>query len=104
MSTAGAQPQRRAVKSRTFSRDLLVRTARTFVQGFLGVVTVDAFSAGFDATFLETLGMGALAGVFAILTAFAGKSVGNPEDASFLSKKQPVAGEPTAGPGAASSR
>jgi Putative lactococcus lactis phage r1t holin len=69
-----------------FARDMLIRTARTFVQGFLGVVTVDAFSSGFDATLLQTLGMGALAGVFAILTAFAAKPVGNPADASFLSK------------------
>jgi hypothetical protein len=70
-----------------FSRDLLIRTARTFVQGFLGVVTIDAFSEGFDATLLQTLGMGALAGVFAILTAFVAKPVGNPNNASFLGRR-----------------
>lgn len=98
MSTGGA------ATSSSFSRDLLVRTARTFVQGFLGVVTVDAFSAGFDATFLQTLGMGALAGVFAILTAFAAKPVGNRNDASFRSKRQSAPGGSTASPGAGSPR
>jgi hypothetical protein len=51
--------------------DLLERTARTFVQGFLGVVTFDSISGGFDPTFGQTLLAGLLAGVFAVLTKFA---------------------------------
>lgn len=49
----------------------LERTARTFVQGFLGIVTADALNGGLDATLLDSLQVGALAGVYAILMAFA---------------------------------
>jgi hypothetical protein len=70
-----------------FVRDMLIRTARTFVQGFLGVVTIDAFSESFDASILETLGVGALAGVYAVLVAFAAKPVGDSKSASFLRTK-----------------
>ena len=67
-----------------FLLDTLERTARTFVQGFLGVVTMDAFSQGFDPSFWQTLGMGALAGLYAVLTAFASKPVGRRDTASVL--------------------
>jgi hypothetical protein len=51
--------------------DLLERTARTFVQGFLAVVTFDSFSDGFDPTWPQKLLAGLLSGVFAVLTKFA---------------------------------
>jgi hypothetical protein len=47
------------------------RTARTFVQGFLGIVTADAFNGGLNATLAESLEVGALAGAYAVLMAFA---------------------------------
>lgn len=49
----------------------LERTARTFVQGFLGVVTADALNGGLSITLLESLEAGALAGAYAVLMAFA---------------------------------
>jgi hypothetical protein len=67
--------------------DTTERTARTFVQGFLGAVTLDAFTE-FDATWLENLALGAMAGVYAILVAFAGKPVGSPQSASLLPEAQ----------------
>jgi hypothetical protein len=67
-------------------------------------MTVDAFGAGFDAPVVQTLGMGALAGVFAILTAFAAKPAGNRNDASFISKKQSAPPAIDRSPGAGSPR
>lgn len=52
--------------------DLLERTARTFVQGFLAVVTFDSLSEGFNPTLSQKLLTGVLSGVFAVLTKFAG--------------------------------
>lgn len=49
----------------------LERTARTFVQGFLGIVTADAINGGLNATLVESLEVGALAGAYAVLMAFA---------------------------------
>lgn len=48
----------------------LERAARTFVQGFLGVVTLSGLTA-VDLTTLHQLEAGALAGGYAILMAFA---------------------------------
>lgn len=48
----------------------LERAARTFVQGFLGVVTVQAFTT-VDITLVHQLEVGALAGAYALLMAFA---------------------------------
>lgn len=60
------------------------RTARTFVQGFLGAVTLDAFSDAFNPTWFQNLQLGLLAGVYAILAAFAGKQTGANDSASLL--------------------
>lgn len=49
----------------------LERTARTFVQGFLGVVTVDAFNGGLNAGAVDALMIGGAAGAYAVLMAFA---------------------------------
>ena len=81
--------------------DTAERTARTFVQGFLAVVTLDGLT---DATtkLPDTnlgLGMqllaGALAGVYAVLTAFIAKPIGSPSSASLLpaTLDPPQAGE-----------
>ena len=64
--------------------DLLERTARTFVQGFLSVVTFDVLVEDFQATWLQKLAIGALAGALAILTSFAAKGVASRESASFI--------------------
>lgn len=46
------------------------RAARTFVQGFLGVVTLEGLTT-VDLTLLHNLEAGALAGAYAVLMAFA---------------------------------
>ena len=51
--------------------DIAERTARTFVQGFLSVVTLDALSTGVTLHLREKVAAGALAGLYAVLTAFA---------------------------------
>lgn len=63
--------------------DAAERTARTFVQGFLAVITIDAFT-DLSASWLEMLGVGAMAGVYSVLTAFAAKPVGAKDSASLL--------------------
>ena len=68
---------------RRFLLDTLERTARTFVQGFLAVVTVDAFS-DLAASWQQKLAAGALAGLYAVLTSFAAQPAGAPDSASFL--------------------
>jgi Putative lactococcus lactis phage r1t holin len=84
--------------NKRFFYDLIERTLRTFVQGFLSVVTLDAFSKGFDPTWKQTVGMGLLAGVYAVLTAFAAKPIGgNTNSASVLNPPagvQPVEPRP----------
>lgn len=50
--------------------DVLERAARTFVQGFLAVVTVQAFTT-VDITLVHQLEVGALAGAYSLLTSFA---------------------------------
>jgi hypothetical protein len=51
-------------------KDALQRMARTFVQGFLGVVTLSGVTA-VDLTTLHQLEAGALAGAYAVLMFFA---------------------------------
>jgi len=63
--------------------DLLERTARTFVQGFLAVVTLDALT-DFSASWLQTVEVGAVAGAYAILSSFAAKGVRSKDSASFV--------------------
>jgi hypothetical protein len=70
--------------TKRFLIDTGERTARTFVQGFLGAVTLDAFSGAFNPTWFQNMGLGAMAGVYAILVAFAGKRTGAPDSASLL--------------------
>lgn len=48
----------------------LERAARTFVQGFLGVVTLSSTTA-IDLSLLHSIEAGALAGAYALLMAFA---------------------------------
>lgn len=60
------------------------RTARTFVQGFLGAVTLDALTTHVNLDLLHQLELGALAGAYGVLTAFAAKGNGAPDSASFL--------------------
>lgn len=67
--------------------DTLERTARTFVQGFLGAVTLDAFTK-IDLSWLENVQIGGMAGVYAILVAFAGRQVGASSSASLLPGKK----------------
>lgn len=57
--------------TRPWVYDTIERAAKTFVQGFLSVTTMDAFSEGFDPSVYQTFGLGAMAGLFALLTAFA---------------------------------
>lgn len=64
-------------------KDTLERTARTFVQGFLSVVTLSALTS-VDASALEAAYAGLIAGGFAILTSFAAKGVGDKDSASLL--------------------
>lgn len=66
----------------TYFGDLLERTLRTFAQGFLAVVTLDALTS-FDATWTQTVLAGLLAGGYAVLTAFAARGVGSSDSASF---------------------
>jgi hypothetical protein len=49
---------------------VLERAARTFVQGFLGVVTLEGLTA-VDLSTLHSIEAGALAGAYAVLMAFA---------------------------------
>ena len=65
-----------------FLFDLLERTARTFVQGFLAVVTLDA-ATEVNIEWKYKLLAGAIAGGYAVLTAFAAGNVGSRNDASF---------------------
>lgn len=52
------------------TRSALERAARTFVQGFLGVVTLGAVTT-IDVNLVHSLEAGALAGGYAVLMAFA---------------------------------
>jgi hypothetical protein len=76
--------------TRAWLLDTAERTARTFVQGFLSVVSINGISDSIskipdtNLSIWTQLEIGALAGLFAILTAFAGKAVGSPRSASFL--------------------
>ena len=63
--------------------DTLERTARTFLQGMLGVVTVDTFT-DLEVSWQQTLLIGALSGVLAVAASFAAKGSGAPDSASFL--------------------
>ena len=54
----------------TSFKSVLERTARTFVQGFLGVVTLTSLTTA-DANIQQALLGGALAGGYAVLMAFA---------------------------------
>lgn len=63
-------------------KDTLERTVRTFVQGFLAVVSLDSLTS-LDATTTQALYAGLISGGFAILTSIAAKGVGNPDTASF---------------------
>lgn len=71
--------------------DTAERTARTFVQGFLGAASIDAVTdavGGLPDTNLglgAQLAVGAAAGVWAVLTAFAAKPIGAAGSASLLS-------------------
>lgn len=71
--------------------DTLERTARTFLQGFLGAASIDGISdvfAGVPDTDLglgAQLAIGAAAGVWAVLTSWAAKPLGSTSSASFLS-------------------
>lgn len=73
-----------SANTRRWLIDTAERTAKTFVQGFLGAVTLDAFSDAFNPTWLQNMGLGLMAGIYAILVAFAGKQVGAPDSASLL--------------------
>jgi hypothetical protein len=64
--------------------DVAERTGRTFLQGFLGMVTADLFIASFDPTWTENLIVGGLAGVYAVLTSWAAQPIGAPDSASML--------------------
>jgi uncharacterized protein YgbK (DUF1537 family) len=66
----------------TWLKDAIERTLRTFVQGFLAVVTVDAATT-VDATTLQAVYGGLICGAYAVLTAFAAKRIGSPDSASF---------------------
>lgn len=76
--------------TRAWLLDTAERTARTFVQGFLAAVSLDGISnavAGIPNTnlgFWMQLLLGAVAGFYAILSAFAGKVVKSPASASFF--------------------
>ena len=77
------KPRPTAGVSTRYLKDLAERTARTFVQGFLGVVTLDALTS-LDMTIVDKLAVGAIAGLYAILTAFAARGTGDPESASLF--------------------
>ena len=63
--------------------DTLERTVRTFLQGMLGVVSVNAFTS-LDASWQQTILVGALAGAYAVVSAFVAQPVGASDSASFL--------------------
>lgn len=63
--------------------DALERTARTFVQGFLMVWTLDAATA-LDADWGTRVLGGAVAGGYSVLMSFAAKPVGAKDSASLL--------------------
>lgn len=73
----------------SWALDTLERMTRTFVQGFLAVVTLDGLT---DASRLPDselglglqLATGALAGAYSLLTSFAAKPIGSPSSASLL--------------------
>lgn len=67
--------------------DASERTARTFIQGMLAVITVSPFTSQIDANWQTTLGIGAAAGAWAVVMSFAGKQVGSHDTASFLPEK-----------------
>lgn len=73
--------------SKDYLLDLGERAVRTFAQGFVSVVTVDALTDDINTSLLTDLKVGGLAGVFAIVTALAAKRVGHPDSASFLEEK-----------------
>lgn len=63
--------------------DATERALRTFAQGFVAVITVDAFtdfSSGWD----DMLLIGALAGLYSILMSLAAKPSGAEDSASYL--------------------
>lgn len=68
-----------------FIFDLIERTAKTFVQGFLSVVTLDVITGAGDLlTFKQRIYAGLLAGGYSILTSFASKPLGAKDSASLL--------------------
>lgn len=63
-------------------KDLLERTTRTFVQGFLAVATLAAVT-DVDANVQQVALGGLIAGAYAVLTAFVAAGVGNKDSAGF---------------------
>jgi len=70
--------------TKRFLADSGERLGKTFLQGFLAVVTLDQFSNVFDPSFKFLLGTAAMAGVYSVLMSVASKQVGAPDSASVL--------------------
>ena len=63
--------------------DALERSARTFLQGALAVLTVDQLT-GLNASWQDAIVVAAVAGLFSVLSSFAAKPAGAPDSASLL--------------------
>lgn len=67
-----------------FTRDLLERTVRTFIQAALAVLVTNVAGVT-DIDTAKAAGLAALAAGFSAAIGLLAKSFGNPEDASFQS-------------------
>jgi hypothetical protein len=82
---AGARLKKaRAERRRHFVYDLLERSGATFLEGFLGVVTLDGLTRHIDLSIQQQLAAGAITGVYAVVKCLAATLRGAADSASLL--------------------